>query len=512
VWRSDLRKESEEAFILLRSRSVGQKVKHVYATKLENPGDRFLNHVVRAGSARRDADCGVSGRKPFACLDFLLLVLVVVGDEVGGVHLLGVLDEIGGELGLAHFGQMAGVAAVVPSDNDEEIERILKQNLQGVLPFLRGTANGVEKAKMVVELLIAVAVNDGLLDTALNLFRFIAHHGGLVGHADGFQMFVGVEAFGVGTLEFFQERDLLPAVADVVADIVGFFQRIDDQIVTVALVIDGAGGGGHGLFVPRFSVDDGGDFFPVVLADALPDAHHVSAGRIDKDAALFLEGVHGRHFGPEGGNDDHVLLRQPCYVVTILAPGEGLDVHLPELFVHVGIVDDFPQQMDGPVGEDLCSGIGEVDGALDSVAKAECLGQFDGESVCREGQSGVANVIDDAAAIVLLDLGLDEIHHLGGAEVDFAGAFEFGHRNQLRRGNVSRNFAIRIRGHYGACRRLFGFRLKTPFDDGLLRVQTVLRLIENIIRPLLENLLGDFLAPIGRKAVHDDGIRLGNIE
>ncbi len=69
----------------------------------------------------------------------------------------------------------------------------------------------------------------------------------------------------------------------------------------------GAGTGGLGFFVPGLAVNDAGDAVVGVLADALPDAHHVAAGGVDKAAALGLKLLHGGHFGAERRNDDEVV-------------------------------------------------------------------------------------------------------------------------------------------------------------------------------------------------------------
>ena len=48
-------------------------------------------------------------RQPVARLDFLVLVLVVMEDQLVGPHLGGVLDEVGRQLRLAHLRQVRGV-------------------------------------------------------------------------------------------------------------------------------------------------------------------------------------------------------------------------------------------------------------------------------------------------------------------------------------------------------------------------------------------------------------------
>ena len=100
-----------------------------------------------------------------------------------------------------------------------------------------------------------------------------------------------------------------------------------------------------------------------------------------------------------------------------------------ELVVDLGVVDDFAEEIDVVALEDLGGGVGEVDGALDAVTKAEGLGQLDGEAVGGEVRLGVAQVFDDRAAVVAFDLFLHELHDLRGAEIHAlfgAGPFPLG--------------------------------------------------------------------------------------
>ena len=75
----------------------------------------------------------------------------------------------------------------------EQVRRVQQQFFQRVLPVLGRAANGVEKAEMAVNLVPAEFLDHGRLDAALDLLGFAAQHGGLVGHAHGLEMQVGVE-------------------------------------------------------------------------------------------------------------------------------------------------------------------------------------------------------------------------------------------------------------------------------------------------------------------------------
>ena len=66
----------------------------------------------------------------------------------------------------------------------------------------------------------AVFFLHGGLEAALHFLGFAAQHGGLVGHADGLQMQVGIEAGGIRAFELLQKFLLVAAVQDVIADVI----------------------------------------------------------------------------------------------------------------------------------------------------------------------------------------------------------------------------------------------------------------------------------------------------
>ena len=235
--------------------------------------------------------------------------------------------------------------------------------------------------KWLSRVLAAVAVDHGLLEAALHFLGLALHHGGLVGDADGDEVLVGIEAGRVGALELLEELLLVAALADVVADVIGLLQGEDDEVMRAAAFADGLRDGGLGFLVPGLAVDDGGGALVAVLAHALPDAHDVAAGGVDLVAADFLEAVEHLHLRAEGGDDDDVLLGQAVEVVDAARFLELLDAHVAELVVDLGVVDDFAEEIDVVAGEDLGGGVGEVDGALDAVTKAEGLRQLDREAV-----------------------------------------------------------------------------------------------------------------------------------
>ena len=135
------------------------------------------------------------GGSQFDCLDFLMLVLVVMDDQFVRIHLGRVLDEISRQLGFAHFRQVRRVGGIVAADDQQQIQRFVQQFFQRVLPILRRAANRVEETEMLVDFGLAVFLDHGGLQAALHFLGFAAQHGGLVRHADGLQMHVRIESF-----------------------------------------------------------------------------------------------------------------------------------------------------------------------------------------------------------------------------------------------------------------------------------------------------------------------------
>ena len=101
-------------------------------------------------------------------------------------------------------------------------------------------------------------------------------------------MKIGIESVGMGTLEFFEELLLVPAIQDVITHVIGLGQVEHDQIMAGA-VGPSLGGGGFRFLVLCLAVNDARHVFLGILTHAFPDAHHVAAGGIHQLAAFFLE-------------------------------------------------------------------------------------------------------------------------------------------------------------------------------------------------------------------------------
>ena len=212
---------------------------------------------------------------------------------------------------------------------------------------------------------------------------------------------------------------LLPPLQDVIADVIGLGECIDDEVMARA-VGAGLGGGGLGFLVLGLAVDDAGDPFLGVLADPFPDAHHVAASRVHQAAAFGLKFGARAHLGAKGGDDHHVVGLEPLQFLLGGFGRNDLDAHVVNLVVDFRVVDDFAEKING-LGqrEDIAGGVGKVNGAFHAVTKAEFLGQLDGEkAVGAEDVALVANALHQFAPVMGQDLGLDRGHDIRAAEID----------------------------------------------------------------------------------------------
>src|SRR5687768_13512480 len=104
-----------------------------------------------------------------------------------------------------------------------------------------------------------------------------------------------------------------------------------------------------------------------ILADTFPDAHDVSAGGIDKDAAFFLELRPRGDFSSKGRDDDNIATLEVFDIRVFLFSTEKADVHGANLIVDLGIVNDLSENIDRLVWKDFPRRISQVDGSFDPV-------------------------------------------------------------------------------------------------------------------------------------------------
>ena len=260
----------------------------------------------------------------------------------------------------------------------------------------------------------------GAADASLDLLGFATEHGGLVRHANGIEVLIGIEARGIGTFEPFEKLGLVPPLDDVVADVVGFVQVVNHEIMTGAEG-GGLGSRGLGLLMLGFAVDDAGHRFTRILPDPFPDAHHITARGVDQQAALGFEFLPGLNLGSKRRNDHHIVRFQLIHLGRTRLGGNRHDSHVADLVVDLRVVDDLAKQVNGARWrEDAARGVSQVDRAFNAVTKAEFLGQLHREP-SGSGQDAAidANARDQLAPVMGDDLGLNGLHNVRSSEVDF---------------------------------------------------------------------------------------------
>ena len=80
--------------------------------------------------------------------------------------------------------------------------------------------------------------------------------------------------------------------------------------------------------------------------------------------------------------------------------GDGHDAQPRNLIVHLRVVNDFAEQKNAAFGIGFARGISQIDGALDAVAKAEFLRQFDGQIAGGKDVAVGADALDQFAAVM----------------------------------------------------------------------------------------------------------------
>ena len=115
-----------------------------------------------------------------------------------------------------------------------------------------------------------------------------------------------------------------------------------------------------------------------------------------------------------------------CSCASSLVGGLGrddLDAKVLDLIVNLGVVNDFAQQINRGLRRDFgkmfARRVGEVNGALDAVTKAEFLCELDGQVAGGKHAAVGADALDQFAAIMRQHLGLHGLHDVGPAEIDF---------------------------------------------------------------------------------------------
>src|SRR3984957_6665126 len=88
---------------------------------------------------------------------------------------------------------------------------------------------------MFFDLGLAVFLDHRLFDAALDFLGFAAQNRRLICYADGLQMEVGIKSGGIRAFEFFEKFIFVPTIQNVIADVISFRKRENDEIMSAAV-------------------------------------------------------------------------------------------------------------------------------------------------------------------------------------------------------------------------------------------------------------------------------------
>ena len=186
-------------------------------------------------------------------------------------------------------------------------------------------------------------------------------------------------------------------------------------------------------------MDDVGDLLAGILADTLPDAHHVAAGGVDDGTTALGQLIPDTaDLRPEGGDHHRVALAKIVDIRRLVAAGEKRHAHVPDLLVDVRVVDDLAEDVDRLFGGEMTPRrVGQVDRPFDAVTESKLLGQAHTRFAVGEFRAVGADVLHERTPVMRHHLGFDLLHDVRSADVDSLGLFCARHGVESRTGRPS---------------------------------------------------------------------------
>ena len=148
------------------------------------------------------------------------------------------------------------------------------------------------------------------------------------------------------------------------------------------------------------AVNDRGHTLARIFAHPFPNTHHVATSGIDDLATLIFYLLQNRQLRSKRGQNNNVVGLQFGNVGLFVSAGQVFDPERRDLLVHFRVMNDFTNDEETTIFENLASGIGQIDRALDSVAKSKLLGQPHRHIANGNNAAVAAHPINDTAAIM----------------------------------------------------------------------------------------------------------------
>ncbi len=295
-----------------------------------------------------------------------------------GVKLTCVPDKVGGHVLLAELHEVARVRGVVTADDDAEVGPVLDERLRGVLVFVGGVAERVARVgEALLDVGLAVALPHGVAHQVGDGGGLLRQHGRLVDHAQLLQVPLRVKVLRVLVLEVVVEEVGVLLAPDHLRQFFGLLHVPHDDHGAFFL---GVGERGARLLVVPLAVDHDRVVVVPDLGALAPHLFDERAGgvvglRVHPNLFEFL--LHLQR-GAEGGNDDHVVGRELVERDELLPlrGAQELDPPVPQVLVHVRVVDHLREEEDPFVGVLLQRLVRDLDRLLHAEAEAEVPRDF----------------------------------------------------------------------------------------------------------------------------------------
>jgi hypothetical protein len=296
-----------------------------------------------------------------------------VTDVAGAdIDTFGIFDVVRWDAVLRYQGgEVTGVARVVSTNHDHDVQLSLQQRQDRVLTLLGGGADGVEGPKVLVQSFGAIAADDALP----NLFRYgkrlAGEHGCLVSQSHPSEVPLEIEPWGDCLTEPGLELGDTASMLDKVTDEPSFVLVEHDEIST-ARMLHHLAGGRLGFFVVVLAMDDGGVTIAGIALHPLPHVQDRSTRGVYQNAANGAEPLEVPDGDAKRRHDHDVFRGNLAEIeVPILTVAQKRDPHLGELLIDMGIMDDLSNEKESAVGKLGPGLIGVLYRAIDAIAESE---------------------------------------------------------------------------------------------------------------------------------------------
>ena len=140
----------------------------------------------------------------------------------------------------------------------------------------------------------------------------------------------------------------------------------------------------------------------LVALHAVPHLGHPGAGGINDVAATLIEQLHLLHRGTKGRQDHHIAALHSGEILDALFHGDEQHVHLNQMGVHRGVVDDLVGDPDALSGVMAAGLIGNGHRALHPPAETKGFGQANRDAPLAQLIAVLTDVLDQLALVGLL--------------------------------------------------------------------------------------------------------------